>query len=207
MLELSFIAAVYSVILGRLAWNTGFHSTFDSKGLRARNRGRLHCIRLFPVDTVLAEMEAIPMKATIYTREPGTRKFKKARARFYADGTVFVLRTADSWETLGTVSFSEAQTTAAQRRLDFAKGFRAMELAGTKQPQPAAKMNALMLDAAINKYFDFIATKAVATRKAYGRALRLFLRAVGDKTVSEITEEDLAAFHRSISRSRCSSGM
>ena len=136
------------------------------------------------------------MKATVYTREPNTRKLSRAKAKFYAAGTVFVVRIGKTWETLGTVSFAEAKAVASQRELDIHRGMQAMRLP-LPQAQPA-KPNVLTLGACVDRYLNFLRTKALATRQAYGLALRQFLRAVGDKPVAEITKEDLAKFHLSL---------
>lgn len=132
------------------------------------------------------------MKVTVYTRDPITRSFRRAKAKVYKDGTVFALRSAEGWETLGRVSFEEAKIAASERELDIHKWLRD---AGAPQAQPA-KPNVLMLDAALNDYFQFISTRALATRQCYGLVLRQFLRVVKDKPVREIGQNDLAAYHR-----------
>ena len=112
------------------------------------------------------------MRATTYTREHRTRKLSRAKAKFYGNGTVFVVRCGKTWKTLGVVPFAEARAAAMQMELDIHKGLRAMLPAPA--PKPASEKTAdLMLDNAINAYLAEIKDgRKPKTHAAYSTALR-----------------------------------
>lgn len=128
------------------------------------------------------------MKVSLYVRESGTRKYTKANKKYYKPGTVFVLRYGSTWETVGEVSFGDAER---------ARLFKAGQLLDGWKPQakPKPQPQELLLDAAMDQYLSEIkAGRKKKTYQAYDTALRYFYECIGNKPIKEITRGDLIRF-------------
>lgn len=128
------------------------------------------------------------MKVSLYIRESGTRKYRKASKKFYEPGTIFVLRYGSTWETVGEVTLKDAE----RARLN-----RSVQLLGGWTPKPAKKQpKALMLDAAIDQYLAEIKDgRKKKTYQAYDIALRYFFECIGNKPIKETSRTDMLKFH------------
>lgn len=128
------------------------------------------------------------MKVSLYVRESGTRKYTKANKKYYAPGTVFVLRYGSTWETVGEVKLIEAERARLNRSVRLLEGW---------QPEikPKPKAASLMLDAAMDAYLSEISSsRKKKTHQAYTVALRYFYECVGNKPIKDITRGDLVKF-------------
>ena len=130
-------------------------------------------------------------KVSIYTREHSTRRLKPAKPKtIYPMGTIFVLRYAGRWQTLpqGT-KYQDAVRASLSKQIDLHTGIEQVE------PKPKRKPAVLMLDAAVNEFLEVrLKAKAKTTKQAYALSLKGFQRAVGDKPLSEISQQDLVDF-------------
>ena len=122
------------------------------------------------------------MKVAIYVRESGTLKYKPASPRaMYPSNVTFCLRYTlggkRRWEQLSVSTYKEAQAASLKRLGDLiieecekdslgAKISRNLALPAPRpkpEPQTVIKPGELMLDAAIDKYLENVATKSSKT--------------------------------------------
>jgi integrase/recombinase XerD len=107
-------------------------------------------------------------KVSLYVREHDSRKYTKANKRFYEPGTIFVLRYAGRWETVGEVSLADAQRARLKRECSLLEGW---------TPEPAPK-----------------AGRKKKTHQAYSVALRYFYESTGQKPIKDIDRADMLKF-------------
>lgn len=126
-------------------------------------------------------------KVSIWTRQPVTQKYIKARPRtVYAEGTRFVLRFHRTWETTNATSYKEAARLAATKHAE-------LILAPPEQRKPYDARPKLAT--AIEKYLIDIETrKSPNTAKAYSISLKQFQSVCTKTYLSEITVDDLKDF-------------
>lgn len=130
------------------------------------------------------------MKVSLYVREHGTRRCKRANHRtIYPAGTIFVLRYGSCWETLPeNLNFTEATVAALQKQADLLNGERP-----TPKLKPPKK-NA-PLEEALDAYLAKIeALKSHKTHLAYSLVLHSFVRSCGCKSFEQITKGTLENF-------------
>lgn len=129
------------------------------------------------------------MKVTLYTRDRGTRKYRKHNPKkFYPAGTIWVLRYRRTFENIEANSLSEATTLRIRRQMEIDGGW----LPQRKTPK---EPTILMLDAAKDKYLAEIeSSRKPKTHQAYTVALRYFYECVGNKAMQEIDRGDLLRF-------------
>jgi integrase/recombinase XerD len=136
-------------------------------------------------------LKEIPMrisKVSLYVREHSSRKYVKANKKFYAPGTIFVLRYDGRWETVGEVSLADAQRARLKREVSLLEGWK-------PDPQPKPKTTVWMLDAAMDQYLGEIKNgRKKKTHQAYSVALRYFYQCAGNKAMSDINRGDLLKF-------------
>lgn len=160
-------------------------------------------------------------KITVYLRKQGTRQYVLADPKFPCAGS-YVLRYQRNgkrvWETLpdGT-NYSDARHAAVQRECDLLSGVTPPAAAAPPRPTPASATTTgyhpqrgntwpkeipatpppqgkLMLDKAIDIYLANSAKKSGKTVSAYAYCMAQFYRAVGNKPLASITQQDLIDF-------------
>src|SRR5258708_1667180 len=133
------------------------------------------------------------MKVAIYTRESGSRQYKPASAReMYSTSTVFCLPYTlggkRRWEQLKDVhTYKQAQAASFKRLGDLITEECTKNSLGTRivralnipapRPKPEPKPvvpGGLMLDAAIDKYIENVASKSSKTSGGYRYTLQQF---------------------------------
>jgi hypothetical protein len=130
-------------------------------------------------------------KVSLYVREHSSRKYRKAKKRFYEPGTVFVLRYGSTWETVGEVSLADAERARLHRSVELLGGWRPQAKVKVAKPQPPQ----LLLDAAMDAYLSEIkGSRKKKTHQAYSVALKYFYESTGNKPIEEITRTDLVKF-------------
>lgn len=151
------------------------------------------------------------MKVAIYVRESGTRKYKPASPRaMYPASVTFCLRyTLEGkrrWEQLSVSTYKEAQAVSLKRLSELITESCQEESLGAKisrnlalptprsKPQPIAQINGLMLDAAIDKYLENVATKSSKTSSGYRYTLQQFYASTGNSLLSSVTTQQLYDF-------------
>ncbi|HKM79560.1 MAG TPA: hypothetical protein VJY15_01165 [Candidatus Acidoferrum sp.] len=119
------------------------------------------------------------MKVSLYTREHGSRQYKKHNPKAsYRAGTIWVLRYGSTWETLDVASLSEATTLRIRSQMEINGGLLPTRKA-PKQP------TVLMLDKAKDDYLAEIEKgRKPKTHAAYSVALKYFYECVGNKPMS-----------------------
>ena len=129
------------------------------------------------------------MKVSLYTREHGSRQYKKHNPKAsYPAGTIWVLRYGSTWETLDVANLSEATTLRIRRQMKIDGGLLPTRKA-PKQP------TVLMLDKAKDDYLAEIEKgRKPKTYAAYSVALKYFYECVGNKPMKDITRADLLDF-------------
>jgi integrase/recombinase XerD len=142
-------------------------------------------------------MSVKKIKVTLYTREHGTQKYKKAKRNvIYPQHTIFVLRFAGKWETLNNCkSHGEGTLAAMEKEVALLKG-------EVVKPRPKLKLkrnDPQTLDVIVDEYLS--TGKAAEknwrkrTLRAYSQALKLFLQSCTPKTrIDEIDGDDLKRF-------------
>jgi hypothetical protein len=144
-------------------------------------------------------------KVTVYVRDRITRRYKRARAKFYEPGTTFVLRYRGKWETLpeGT-SLSQAHLAVLGKGIEIRTG--KVEKA---RPKPKPQQTPQALGVLVDKYLEVRATQnnwRKHTRQAYALALKLFLKSCRKTRLEDVTEDDLREYARFLRRYRTSTG-
>jgi integrase/recombinase XerD len=153
------------------------------------------------------------MKVAIYIRESGTRQYKPAlpRAMYPADVTFclrYTLGGKRRWEQLSVSTYKEAQAAALKRLSDLITEKCEETSAGAKisenlalpasrpklEPKPAARTGELMLDAAMDKYLENVATKSSKTSRGYRYTLQQFYASTGNSLLSSVTTQQLYDF-------------
>jgi integrase len=129
------------------------------------------------------------MKVSLYTREHGSRQYKKHNPKAsYLAGTIWVLRYGSTWDTLDVASLSEATTLRIRRQMEIDGGLLPTRKA-PKQP------TVLMLDKAKDDYLAEIEKgRKPKTYAAYSVALKYFYECVGNKSMQDIDRGDLLRF-------------
>lgn len=134
------------------------------------------------------------MKVSIYVRESGTRKLRKAN-RNEPLGAAFVLRYGTTWETIDAMTWDGAKSARDNREGALAKGW--LPEPKPRQPRVAAP-SVLMLDKAIDDYLAEIkAGRKPKTHAAYMASLRYFYECVGNKPMASaptVWRADMLAF-------------
>ena len=151
------------------------------------------------------------MKVAIYVRESGTRKYKPASPRaMYPASVTFCLRyTLEGkrrWEQLSVSTYKEAQAVSLKRLSDLITESRREDSLGAKisrnlalpaprpKPQPIIQNDGLMLDAAMDKYLENVATKSSKTSSGYRYTLQQFYASAGNALLSSVTTQQLYDF-------------
>ena len=130
------------------------------------------------------------MKVSLYTRDHGTRKYKKHNPKrpYPPAGSIFVLRYGRTFETIEANSLSEATTIRIRRQMEIDGGW-------LPQRKVCEEPTVLMLDAAKDKYLAEIKNgRKPKTYQAYTVALRYFYECVGNKAMQDIDRGDLLRF-------------
>jgi hypothetical protein len=157
---------------------------------------------------------------TLYIREHGTQRYKRAKKDKFPEGTIFILRYAlrprrYRWETLKTCkSYGEAEVERSSRELEILRG----KVLGKNEPKrdekarprpaqaPATdKTSPQNLDVLLDEYLSrgkFEGTGEAAekdwrprTLRAYSQAVMLFIDSARPKSrLDEIDGEDLKRF-------------
>jgi site-specific recombinase XerD len=136
------------------------------------------------------------VKVTIYTREHSSRKLRRAKAKFYEEGTVFVLRHGKTWETLGPIPFADAKAVALQKELDIHIG-RRMQLPVPRPQKQAVAPAKTDLLSAIDRHIDGLYAEGehkVQTVKSKHHILREFAAWVGGRSPEQIDRAVLMAY-------------
>jgi integrase len=138
----------------------------------------------------------MPNRVKLYTREHTTRKFIPANPKtIYALDTIWVLRFTvqgkRKWEFIEAKDYRDAYLKASQK--DIALQLEAIKNP-TSEPAPQSSDEGLMLDVAIDRYLDNVATKSSKTASGYRHTLQQFYQAVRNKGLKAITEQDLYKF-------------
>ena len=124
------------------------------------------------------------MKVAIYVRESGTRKYKLASPRaMYSSDVTFCLRYTlggkRRWEQLDVGTYKQAQAASWKKlselitedcRVNPLVKFPKSTFPAPRpkpEPKPVVKPGELMLDAAIDKYLENVATKSSKTSSGY----------------------------------------
>src|SRR5258708_30832112 len=127
-------------------------------------------------------------KVSLYVREHSSPNYVKANKKFYEPGTIFVLRYAGRWETVGEVSLADAQRARVKRECSLLEGW-------TPEPAPKPAQSVMMLDAAIDTYLAEIEKgRKKKTHQAYSVALRYFYECLGNKPIKDIDRADMIRF-------------
>jgi integrase/recombinase XerD len=153
------------------------------------------------------------MKVVIYIRESGTRRYKPASPRaMYPANVTFCLRYTlggkRRWEQLSVNAYKEAQAESLRRLGDLIAEKCEETSIGTKistnlalpaprprpEPKPIAKTGELMLDAAMDKYLENVATKSSKTSRRYRYTLQQFYASTGNLVLSQVTKQQLYDF-------------
>jgi hypothetical protein len=127
------------------------------------------------------------MKVTLYIREHGTRRCRKAKpGRNYPMGTIYVLRYGSTWETLPpNLDSTEATVARLNKEIVLFTGKEAAK------PKPKPKNDVLTLDILIDIYL----TTGRAAEKNWRKHTLQVLHA-GTETVPPIMHKDLPARNR-----------
>jgi integrase len=132
------------------------------------------------------------IKVTVYTRDHGTRKYRRAKPNVrYSSGAIYVLRYAGRWETLpeGT-TWPQASVAALAKQVTFLEGAEVPAPA----PQPRKRKNA-PLEEALDPYLETVEKlKSHKTFLAYKLTLQSFVRSCGCKDFEGITRGTLENF-------------
>lgn len=154
------------------------------------------------------------MKVTIYVRESGTRKYNPASPRAMSPTNVtfclrYTLGGKRRREQLAVGTYKEAHAVSLKRLSELITESCQEESLSTKiskslalpaprpkpEPKPAAGMpGELMLDAAIDKYLENVATKSSKTSSGYRYTLQQFYASTGNSLLSSITTQRLYDF-------------
>lgn len=153
------------------------------------------------------------MKVAIYIRESGTRQYKPASPRaMYPASATFCLRYTlggkRRWEQLSVSTYKEAQAASLKRLSDLITEVCTKDSLGAKlsrnlnlpvprprpEPKPVVKTGELMLDAAIDRYLENIATKSSKTSHGYRCALQQFYASMGNLVLLSVTTQQLYDF-------------
>lgn len=132
------------------------------------------------------------MRVTLYVRESGTRKYRKANHRtIYPAGTIFVLRYAGRWETLNAQNFTEATVAAKRKEADLIQHGvqRKTEVKLKSKPQ-----SDLRLADEVRTYLDNVSKLSKKTHAAYRLSLNLFQASCKKVYVNQVTKQDFQAF-------------
>jgi hypothetical protein len=144
-------------------------------------------------------------KVTLYVRERVTRRYKRAKSKFYQPGTTFVLRYGGEWETLpeGT-TLSQADVAALGKSIEIRTG-----KVEKPRPKPKPQHAPQALDVLVDKYLEVRAMQnnwRKHTRQAYALALKLFLRSCRKTRLDDITDDDLRDYATFLRKYRTSTG-
>jgi integrase len=158
-------------------------------------------------------------RVTLYTRQSGTRKFKRITDRQtfaggnFPAGTIFCLRYKHHgkrvFETLKDCpELSTAQQRQLERKLDLMRG----TLPPAPEPKPATakpvatahQPGILMLDAAIDQYLENAKLKSAKTSTSYSRTLGQLYASCGNKPIAQIVRQDLIDFESYLRREELS---
>ena len=153
------------------------------------------------------------MKVAIYIRESGTRQYKPASPRaMYPSDVTFCLRYTlggkRRWEQLSVSTYKEAQAQSLRRLGDLITEKCAEASIGSKisknlalptprpkpVPKPTVQTGELMLDAALDKYLENVATKSSKTSNGYRYTLQQFCSSTGNLALSQVTTQQLYDF-------------
>jgi integrase/recombinase XerD len=148
------------------------------------------------------------MRVSLYVRHASSRKYEKVSAKQSFKGgnfpsdTIFVLRYVRDgkrcFETLKDCpNLKAAFELRAERELDLLRGtvpVSAPRPATVTKPMPATPKDALMLDAAIDKYVAHVKAKALKTADDYRYSLQEFYKVVRNMELTAITEEHLDVY-------------
>jgi len=149
------------------------------------------------------------IKVTLYTREHGTQKYKKAKRNVvYPQGAIFVLRYGGKWETLKKCeSYGEGTLAALEKEVALLKG----DVVKLRPKVKPKRNDTQALDVLIDEYLS--TGKAVEknwrkrTLQAYSQALKLFLQFCTLKArLDEIDGDDLKRFKVYLRRQKTSLG-
>src|SRR5262249_52019455 len=143
-----------------------------------------------------SSQEPMPMyiKVAVYIRKSSTREYEKASARAnYPSGTIFCLRYTQhgkrKFETLSVSDYKQASIAAQQKsialQLDAINPLKKKpesKLERTPVPQPKAQTQSseFMLDVAIDRYLENVATKSSKTSAGYRHTLKQFYASTGN---------------------------
>jgi hypothetical protein len=152
------------------------------------------------------------MKVAIYVRESGTRKYKPASPRaMYPANVTFCLRYSlggkRRWEQLSVSTYKEAHAASLKRLSELitdscqenslaAKISRNLNIPAPRpKPEPKPDVTGeFMLDAAIDKYPQNVATKSSKTSGGYRYTLQQFYASSGNSLLSSVTTQQLYDF-------------
>ncbi len=154
------------------------------------------------------------MNVAIYTRESGTRKYKPASPRAtYSPDTTFCLRYTHGgkrkWEQLDAKTYKQAQKESPKKQVELITESckrepdvgtvisRKLNLPAPRpkpEPKPVLKPGELMLDAAIDKYIENVASKSPKTSGGYRYTLQQFYASSGNSLLANVTMQHLYDF-------------
>jgi integrase len=147
------------------------------------------------------------IKVAVYIRKSGTREYEKASPRAnYPGGTIFCLRYTQGgkrkYETLSVPDYKQASIAAQQKSIALQfEAINPLKKPASKsaptpvpQPKPQIQSGELMLDAAIDRYLENVATKSSKTSTGYRYTLRQFYASTGSLVLSTVTTQQLYDF-------------
>ena len=151
------------------------------------------------------------IKVAVYIRKSGTRQYGKANPKTaYSTGTAFCLRYTHQgkrkYETLSVGNYKEASQAATKKSIELqleainppavkvASPSRASRPTPVPQPKPQTQSGELMLDAAMDRYLENVATRSSKTSSGYRYTLQQFHAATGNLVLSKVTTQQLYDF-------------